>query len=179
MINALRHAQKMGDAIMLTEFGSAEPFALKMGVDLADKYALPWFNWAYCGCDDPTTALQPASKQGFVLEPKQAPVLANVDMDKLKALVRPYPQAIAGTPERWSFDASSGKFELNYRVESPPGLARASSALTTVHVPNLQYPYGYDVKVTSGQVVSGMGSTSLSIRADAGAKDVTVAITRR
>lgn len=59
--------------------------------------------------------------------------------DLLDALVRPYPERVAGDPESWSFDRSSGVFTLHYRPD------RTIEAPTTVIVPERAYPSGYQV----------------------------------
>ena len=35
-------------------------------------------------------------------------------MQTLKALVEPYPQLVAGTPQSWSFNATTSTFKLVY-----------------------------------------------------------------
>ena len=42
---------------MMTEFGATNDAAdLERMVALADQNMVPWLEWAYCGCDDPTTS---------------------------------------------------------------------------------------------------------------------------
>ena len=64
----------------------------------------------------------------------------------LEAVVRPYARATAGEPLRMSFDIDRRVFEFAFRHDP------AVTAPTEVFVPNLQYPRGYQVQVSDGQV---------------------------
>jgi hypothetical protein len=64
----------------------------------------------------------------------------------LKAAVRPYPMMIAGKPLSLVFDMKSGRFEFVF--EHSAGL----NAVNQIFVPQLQYPRGFTVEVTDGQV---------------------------
>ena len=61
-------------------------------------------------------------------------------MDKLRQLVRTYPQATAGTPLDISYDATTGPFSMTYTPE-----ARRSPRPTQIFVSPLHLPHGYDV----------------------------------
>jgi hypothetical protein len=62
----------------------------------------------------------------------------------LEAIVRPYPKAVAGEPLRICFDIRRRIFDFRFRhdpsVEKP----------TEIFIPDLQYPGGYDVRVSDG-----------------------------
>jgi endoglycosylceramidase len=176
--SAVSRSNSTGDAILLTEFGSAAPWAEQIVADDADANMMPWLKWAYCGCGDPTTAIDPG-KEGIVLDPTQPPAGSNVNGADLSVLVRPYPQAVAGTPTSWSYDASTGAFSLAYGTAPPPGVSLVAGADTVVFVPSIQYPNGYTVTVTGGSVASGSGTQNLVIAADAGASSVRVTFARK
>ena len=54
--NAVRHVAASGDALMETEFGATNNVGyLEDMVARADRFRVPWLEWAYCGCGDPTT----------------------------------------------------------------------------------------------------------------------------
>ena len=67
-----------------------------------------WTYWAYKHWDDPTTA---DDSQGLFTDDAD---LSTVKMDKLRQLVRTYPQATAGTPTNISYDATTGLFSMTY-----------------------------------------------------------------
>ena len=60
-------------------------------------------------------------------------------MDKLRQLVRTYPQATAGTPTTISYDATTGVFSMTYT----PKLSIKQP--TQIFVSPLTSPHGYDV----------------------------------
>ena len=75
-----------------------------------------WQYWHYCPCADPTTTGS-GSTQALVLDPARPPTGDNVARAKLAVLSRAYPQAVAGTPERYRFDAARKRFDMNYSTE--------------------------------------------------------------
>lgn len=176
---ALKRVQSTGDALLNTEFGSAYPYAIEQVSGLFDQHMIPWITWAYCGCGDPTTALQPPEAEGIVIDPAQPLTGANLNSSHLDVLVRPYPQAVAGTPTRWSFNTTTGTFRLAWSTASPSGVHLAPGATTAVFVPALQYPNGYRASVVNGSIVSGLGSPLLGIVANPGAVSVKLTVTRR
>jgi endoglycosylceramidase len=175
---AIEHVQSTQDALLNTEFGSAYPYAIEQVTELADLNMIPWINWAYCGCGDPTTAM-PLDLEGIVIDPAEPLTGSNLNTAHLKALVRPYPQAIAGTPEHWFYNTTTGTFRLAWSTTSPAGVMRAPDARTVVFVPRLDYPNGYQVSVHQGTVVAGMGTQHLAIAADPGASRVRVTVWRK
>lgn len=62
----------------------------------------------------------------------------------LIAVVRPYAKAISGTPLEMLFDIKSGVFTFKFRHDG------SVSEATEIFVPSLQYPEGFDVKVSDG-----------------------------
>ena len=63
----------------------------------------------------------------------------------LKAIVRPYAKATAGTPLRMSFDIHRRIFEFEFRHED------GIDASSEFFVPNYQYPQGYEVEISDGR----------------------------
>ena len=53
--SALSHVAQTHDALLMTEWGS-NPYRgdLTRMVSLADHHMVPWTEWAYCPCNDPT-----------------------------------------------------------------------------------------------------------------------------
>jgi hypothetical protein len=102
----------------------------------------------------------------MVSDPAKPPEGANVFEEKLRALVRPYPQVVAGTPTAWEFDPASKVFTLRYAGR--PGT-------TEVFVPELHFPDGYAVEVKGATVRSPVRSRLLMLRT-AGTGEVTVTV---
>ena len=147
--NADARATKTGDSLMLSEFGATDDIpTLERIAGYADRHMTSWQEWHYCGCDDPTTQ-GPGDVQALIKDPQKPPRGSNVFWGKLKALARPYPQAIAGTPIRWSFDPETRKFVLVYSTKRVSGHGRFKLGTSKVFVPKIQYPHGYRV-TTSG-----------------------------
>ena len=99
---------------------------------------------------------------GARLRPGKPPAGRNVATGKLRALARAYPQAIAGTPTRYAFDAKARVLTVRWtptRVEQ-----------TRIATPKVQYPHGYVVRVSGGVVRSKPGATILRIAAAKGAR---------
>ena len=112
-----------------------------------------WQYWHYCPCADPTTTGS-GSTQAIVLDPAKAPTGANVVDKKMAVLSRAYPQAVAGTPERYRFDAARKRFDMSYSTRRLGGGAFARRADTQVYVPRRHFSSGYDVRVSGGEAIS-------------------------
>lgn len=70
----------------------------------------------------------------------------NVKTAKLGVLARAYPERIAGTGARWSFDPATRRFALRWRA--------ARQADTMVRLPRLQYQRGYELSLNGARLVS-------------------------
>jgi endoglycosylceramidase len=179
--NAVKRSRATGDGLMLTEFGATNDEAANTRVaSEADDALMPWIEWAYCACGDPTTSANPPSEEAVVVDPKRAPRGSNVVAPTLRALERPYPQVVAGTPRQFGFDPGSGVFKLRYSTVRPSrhGRFRAGSC-TQVFVPALQYPHGYRARVRGARVVSRRGAGLLELRSRARARTVRLTVTPR
>ena len=175
--NADARAAESGDALLLSEFGATDDVAtLERLTGFADSHMVSWQEWHYCGCADPTTS-GPGDTQALVRDPSQPPRGSNVFRDKLKALARPYPQAIAGTPTRFSFDPASRRFELAYTRRRAGGRGSFSRGLSTVFLPSVQYPHGYRARVSGGSLERPPGSRRMLIRAHRNAARITLVVT--
>ena len=153
----------MGAAALMTEWGATDNVkAIGIDADGADDSLMGWTYWAYKHWDDPTTA---DDSQGLFTDDAD---LSTVKMDKLRQLVRTYPQATAGAPTSIEYDATTGLFSMTYRPN------RRSPQPTQIFVSPLTSPHGYDVKVVGGTATRS-GSTVL-VKATS-AKPVTVKVT--
>ena len=173
--NAEEISQQTGDALLLSEFGATDDLeTLQRIVTEADAAMMPWQYWSYWNadvcCDRPV--------EGIIHDIRKPPAGDNLKQAKLDVLVRPYPQAVAGTPERWSFDPDSRVFELAYSLK-PAGRRRPTYTPTEVWVPRRHYPNGYTVKATGARVTSRPNSQRLTLRAKKSAGRVTVQVAPR
>lgn len=177
--NADAYSKRTGDTPILSEFGATTDIAtLERITRYADDHMTSWQEWHYCGCDDPTTS-GPGDVQALVKDPAQPPVGANVFRDKLAALARPYPQAVAGTPRAWSFDPANRRFRLDYKTARAEATGRFHRGTSLVFLPVIQYPHGYRVDVMGAKVVSERGSKRLLLRSRPKARRVELTVTAR
>ncbi|HEY7152228.1 MAG TPA: cellulase family glycosylhydrolase, partial [Solirubrobacterales bacterium] len=175
--NADARSKATGDPPLLSEFGATDDIAtLERIAGFADRHMVSWQEWHYCGCADPTTS-GPGDTQALVKDPGRRPRGSNVFRNKLKALARPYPQAIAGTPIRFSFDPASRRFELVYTTRRVKGSGSFHRGVTTVFLPHIQYPDGYRAHAAGGSLVSRAASHRLFVTAKPNATRVSVTVT--
>jgi endoglycosylceramidase len=176
--HALAHVASTGDALLMTEFGATQNTAyLTEMVQRADSNMVPWMEWAFCGCGDPTTS-GPGAQQAIVIDPSKPATGSNLVMPTLDALVEPYPQVIAGTPTGWGFDRATGTFQLSYWTRRVSGAGSfAAGAVTGVFVPALDYPRGYGARVAGGAIVSRPNARLLEIAACRRTATITVTVT--
>jgi endoglycosylceramidase len=176
--NAQKRWQQTADGSLLTEFGATDDLdTISRIVSRADQFMVGWQYWAYCGCSDPTTQ-GPGETQAIVKDPSKAPTGSNLKSAKLDVLVRPYPQLIAGTPKSWSFDAGAKVFKFTYSTARAGGGAFTGAPLTEIFVPQRQYPSGYRVQAQGGAIASAPGAETLVVEPCAGARVVTVTVTK-
>lgn len=175
--NAVAHVRATGEALLLTEFGSTTAAADLTGmVTRADHYMVPWIEWAYCPCSDPTGS----TPDPFVVDPAKPPSGSNVGQLALRTLVEPYPQLIAGTPLAWGFDRARDTFRLRYSTARANGHGRFKrGAITEVFIPRLLYPRGYKAHLRGGRVVSRRGARMLLIAERRKATVITVTVVPR
>jgi endoglycosylceramidase len=187
--NADKQAEETGDALLLSEFGATDDLdVIRRNVESAEAHMVSWQYWHYCACDDPTTS--GPGVQSIVVDPAQPPAGSNVKEAKLDVLVRPYPQVVAGTPERFDFDEPSRRFELVYLTRGPGGasflpaskgaralpVVPASTPQTEVFVPERHYPNGYEVDVEGGGLASAPGDRLLRVAACPGTERVSLVV---
>ncbi len=158
--NAATQSAAMGATSLLTEFGASDDLGdIGRVTKLADQHLVGWTYWAYKNFGDPTGA---AGAESLFSDDTN---LGTLKAPKADLLIRPYAQAIAGTPQSMGFDATSKVFTLTY-------VPRSSTAPTEIFVPARHYPNGYQVSVQGGQVVSAPGATLLQVTNNAGAGQV-------
>jgi len=90
----------------------------------------------------------------------------------LRAIVRPYPIATAGTPMHLSFDYKDRHFTYTFRHDPD------SEAATEIFVPSYQYPDGYVVNLSDGSFEMDADSQRLYYRHTTERADHTIRIAR-
>lgn len=165
-------------APMLSEFGATDDVAILDRVaDNADRHMMSWQHWTWFGED----VSAPRDNESIVMDPAQPPTGPNVHSDKLDALVRPYPQSIAGTPTGFRYDAARRSFSLEYstlRAEAGAAGRFPAQSETRVFVPRRHFPHGIRVTRLSGASAR-LEKEILLLRSRPGADRVTVAFTAR
>ncbi|WP_249009987.1 cellulase family glycosylhydrolase [Conexibacter sp. DBS9H8] len=176
--HALAHVARTGEALLETEFGATNNVTLlKDAVARADRNMVPWMEWAFCGCHDPTT-VGPGDVEAVVRNPSLPPRGTNVIWSTLRALTEPYPQVIAGIPLSFGFDRATGEFDLRYSTARAGGGSLPAGAVTDIAVPALDYPHGYSVIADGARILSKRGAPVLQLVACPSARAITVAVTR-
>jgi endoglycosylceramidase len=172
---ANEQSARTGDALLLSEFGATDDLdQIERIVDRAERNMVSWQYWHYCQCDDPTTS-GVGPTQAVVLDAAKPPSGDNVREEKLRRLVRAYPRAIAGTPERYRFDRRNTRFSMAYSTRLPEGGRRAGDELETeIFVPRRYFEHGYRVEVEGARVVSGPNASLLRLRNEPDARRVEI-----
>ncbi|WP_293056719.1 cellulase family glycosylhydrolase [Mycobacterium sp.] len=173
--NALAYARAQGIPAFMTEFGATSDQAeIIASMQAANQHLINWAEWAFSGKGDITTTASPPSSESLVYNPELPPTGANVNTATLETLAEPYPQVVSGTPGTWSFD--NGTFTFSYSTAKVDGLGSfPAGSQTTISVPAVEFPNGYQVSVTGGQVVSAPDAPELVVASD-GATTVSVTV---
>ena len=88
---------------------------------------------------------------------------------------RAVPAAGLRHPESYSFD--NGTLQFSYSTAEADGLGSfPAGSHTTISVPSVEFPHGYQVSVTGGEVVSAANAAELVIASNSGASTVTVTV---
>jgi endoglycosylceramidase len=163
--HALDQAATMGAVPLMTEWGATDDLdAVGIDAEVADEHQMGWMYWAYKHWDDPTTADE---AQGLFTDDAD---LSTVKPDKLRLLVRTYPQATAGTELAYHYDAASGDFTMSYRADP------TITAPTRIFVSPLTSPHGFDVTTTGGSATVNGSYVDVT---SAAAEEIHVTITPR
>jgi endoglycosylceramidase len=163
-----------GDALLMTEFGDSDYSLLSAMVRRDDRSMIPWLEWSYCPCHDPTGAAQ---KNALVENPARRPVGANLNVPALRILVEPYPRLVFGTPLSWGFDATARVFRFSYSTARASGGGRfPAGSITAVATPAFVYRGRYSVRVSGAAIVSRPGAGELVLASCRGARTVSLTV---
>ncbi|WP_370063884.1 cellulase family glycosylhydrolase [Mycobacterium sp. MAA66] len=171
------YAHNHGMPAMMTEFGTigstTDYSTLPPSMQGANQIEAGWSDWAFTGQGDITGS---PNTEWLVKDLSLPPTGSNVDATKLAILAQPYPQTVSGIPNTWTY--VNGTFQFSYSTEKADGSGSfAAGSQTTISTPTVEYPNGYQVTVTGGQVVSAPNAPQLIIASSDGATTVSVVVT--
>lgn len=185
---ALAYGRQNSVALFATEWGAFTPLnsvngdvpaAISQGARELDDAMMSWTYWTYAN-KTPYEVSFGSTTQGLVDDLKQSRTTpGNVNWDRIDALVRPHPKAVAGTPLKWSFDTMSKVFSFEYSTRGVDGKVFGPGSLTEVYIPKRHYPQGYVVEVQGADVASVTNNEALYIVTNGGRESVTVLVRPR
>jgi endoglycosylceramidase len=172
----VNYASAQGIPAFMTEFGaSSDQTGIGASMNAADQHLIGWTEWAYSSQGDISTTASPPSSESLVYNPADPLTGANVNSANLDTLAEPYPQVISGVPTSYSFD--NGTLQFSYSTAEADGLGSfPAGSQTTISVPSVEFPDGYQVSVTGGEVVSAPNAAELVIASNSGASAVSVTV---
>jgi endoglycosylceramidase len=165
--HAVNAARRDGAPLIATEFGATTDAAALTRLTAGfDARLVPWMFWAY--------------NESVIADPSRRAGMDNLASPSgFRALVRPYPKAIAGTPKKISFDPASGAFDLRYSTRPPAGRRSGRPPASVVYLPRLVYPDGYEVDVKGARVGSRPCGRALLLRSRRGVRSVSLEVRPR
>jgi endoglycosylceramidase len=176
--DAQAYAEANNIPALMTEFGATSTQAeITAPMDAANQDGIGWTEWSFTGQGDVTAgSTSSENAEALVYNPELPPTGDNVNTATLQTLAEPSPQEISGTPGSWSFD--NGIFQFSYSTAQVDGTGDfPAGSQTTISVPSVEFPNGYEVSVTGGQVISAPNAPELVIASNAGASTVSVTVT--
>jgi len=164
---AANDARRLGGGGFLTEFGAVGNLTRSIDTldwigEAADAFFQSWTYWQFKYFADLTTV---GTGEGFY---NKEGVLED---NKVKALSRSYPQAVAGTPSYYSFEPRNAEFKLEYHINT------AIKQPTEIYVnEKYYYPKGYTVTVSPSDLAawSSTGPNNIQILPTAAARNNTL-----
>ena len=122
-------SRQVGGPAVLNEFGaSRNPLDAAIVTRLADERHVSWMYWH--------------------LAPATSPTDSTIEDVVEAQIIRPYPQATAGTPGTLRYAPATGEFSYSFTPDA------SIDAPTSIAVPARAYPAGYTVEVDNGTVTS-------------------------
>eukprot|EP01061_Rhynchopus_euleeides_P011757 TRINITY_DN2131_c0_g1_i1.p1 TRINITY_DN2131_c0_g1~~TRINITY_DN2131_c0_g1_i1.p1 ORF type:complete len:512 (+),score=225.32 TRINITY_DN2131_c0_g1_i1:48-1538(+) len=154
MSTVVKDVTKLETASFLTEFGALTPSAshpdsegsleIEAVLAEADKTLQSWTYWDVAGLVDGRL---------------------NLEDDKYTPFIRPFAQAVAGTPTHMQYDRKTKKFELDFTADT------SITQPTVVAVPKAIYTNGYAVATTPSMNHTPCGEGLLCLTPTSAVKD--------
>ncbi|KAH3759248.1 glycosyl hydrolase family cellulase [Pelomyxa schiedti] len=142
----MRDIENLGCGGFMTEFGAVSGNSsivirnLNFLMDLTDKYQQSWAYWQFKKYNDFTTV---NGGESFYSDD------GTIQTEKVAAITRAYPQAIAGTINSYQLDRATGKLTVDYNIN------KAISQPTDIYVNvAMNYPKGVKVSMTPDNVAT-------------------------
>jgi len=161
-------ASRNGSALLVTEFGASDSTdEIDRVAGLADAHMVSWNYWAFANWGDPTGS----ASEGLFTDDLDRP--GSLKPAKADALIRTYPQAVAGTPNSFAFDPVTKVFSLVYVADA------STSAPTVVFVPVARHYGGhYSVSVEGPAAVTSPADATLLVVQNTGSGLVKLTVTK-
>ncbi len=172
--NAENYAQEHDIPAFMTEFGSGGgDTQIATTAQFANQAQIGWTEWEYSAQGDITTT---GNGMGWLVDDPSKPLVGdNVDSAKLAVLAQPFPQEVSGTLNSWSF--TDGAFQFSYSTQDVGGSGSFPAGSQTIFsVPSVEFPDGYTIGVTGGEVVSAPNAAEQVIASNSGASTVSVTV---
>lgn len=180
---AAAHADTYQVPLILSEFGhftAGKDEKVGAIIDrvagLADEIGSSWTYWDYAYGNP--QADKPYGSAEILKDLRYPPSGDNLIADRVDAIVRAYPRAVAGTPTTYAWDSATKTFTLEYTPARADKLGSfPAGSISEIFVPDRQFPNGYDVTAIGATVVSDPGAQILELSLTAGADKVELKIT--
>jgi endoglycosylceramidase len=146
-------ASALGGPRLLNEFGASQnPLDVAIATRLADEQFVSWMYWHGAPASSPTDSQIPDAVEAH--------------------LIRPYPEATAGTPGSLRYDPATGSFSFTFVAD------RSIDAPTSIVVPARAYPKGYLATARNGTITSSDNVGRVTVEPDGSGQPVTVVLRR-
>jgi len=161
-------AARNDSALLVTEFGASDSTTeIERVAGLADQHMVSWHYWAFGNWGDPTGG----ASEGLFADDLARP--QSLKQPKADALIRTYPQAVAGTPRSFGFDPATKTFTLSYQADA------TIAAPTVVFVPVVRHYGGhYAVAVEGPAIVISTADAPLLVIQNTGSGHVNLSLTK-
>jgi endoglycosylceramidase len=161
--NAITWSDETGGALLAGEWGATtDAVEITRQADELDEAMIPWTFWAYYS--------------RVIRDLTGPPSGTNLNIDAVRALVRPHPLALAGTPTKVHYNSATQTLDVEWSNTGPDGRAFPAGTVSSFEVPQSVYPGGYRVVTTGVAVTSSENARLLTVTAIPGAEKSAVTV---